>query len=231
MRALALGLAAILLGGHAQATSYVLDFTAGSQAIPQTFGDNAEVDLGYRAVQSLAQNAGWGSALTATGNLNFWTTGYGDLGGAAWGGPNPSRGEIRIESTDPTDTVMLDSFDMGGWTADEPASWYIFDLAWNTLDSGTGTAPNVGGRLSVAPGVGALGGLIFQWGDNAWAVGLQNFAFTVGARTTPPTVVSFSQPNPDPVDPGPSVIPLPAAAPLLLSGMALLGWVRTRRRA
>ena len=231
MRTFALGLAAILVGGHAQATTYVLDFTASSQAILQDFGDNAEVDLGYRAVQSIGQNGSWGDTLLTTGSLNFWTTGYSDLGGAAWGGPNPSRGEIRIEATDATDMVTLNSFDVGSWSGTQSVNWYAFDLAWNTVGTGTGTVANAGTRLSFTPGVGATGGLIFQWGDNAWQVGLQNFAFTVGAATTPPTVVSFSNPNPGPVNPRPSVIPLPAAAPLLLSGMALLGWVRTRRRA
>ena len=216
--------AAALISLEAGAASYVLDFR-GNGVVPETFGDNAEVDLAYRAISSLSADPAWGDGIATTGGIAFWNTGYGDLDGAAWGQPNPSRGEIRITAVDPSDVVAIDSFDLGGWSADEAASWRVFDLAWNALDAGTGVAPNTNGRLSVAPAASAQGGLIFQWGDDAWDVGLQNFAFSVGTPSTPAIRVTFTAPNPPP-----TVVPVPAAAPLLAVGAALCGWLGARRR-
>jgi hypothetical protein len=211
-----------LLSGAASATTYVLDFT-GSGVVPSSFGDNAEVDLTYRAFAA----SGWGLTQPNAGSVNFWTSGYGNLPGAAWTNPNGSRGEIRIEAATATDPVSIDSFDMGDWFGDQDAQWYIYDLAGNELLQDSGTAPTSGGRLSVTPGVSAQGGLVFQWGEDAWDIGLQNFQFTVGQPSTP-VVVSQQSPNPGPQRP--SVVPVPAAAPLLLTGAALLGAMRLRRR-
>ena len=220
---LATAAAAALLAGTASATTYVLDFTGNSGSVPEDFGDNTEVDLSYRAFVA----SGWGPGQADSGAVQFWTTGYGDLPGAAWTANNGARGEIRIE-VDATVPVSIDSFDMGAWTtADQDAQWYIYDLAGTQLLQDSGTAPSSGGRLSVAPNVSAQGGLIFQWGEDAWDIGLQNFQFTVGQSSTP-VVVSQQSPNPGPQRP--SVIPVPAAAPLLLTGAALLGVLRLRRR-
>src|SRR6056297_520787 len=174
----ALALAPICSG--AGAATYTLDFT-GSGAVPDTFGDNAEADLSYRAIDATA----YGDVAT-TGMLSFWGGGYGDLDGGLWGNPNPSHGEIRIEAVDPTETVSILSFDMGGWSADEVAEWRIFDLSWSLVDSGDGIAPNTGGRLSVTPGASAVGGLIFQWGADAWDVAVDNFTYRVGDTTAVP---------------------------------------------
>jgi hypothetical protein len=215
----------VLAVAEAQAASYILDFKGIGEVMP-SFGDSAEADVSMRSIGSLVSNTAWRGAPLTAGAINFWGVGYGDLDGAAWADLNGSRGEIRIVAANPTDVVIVDGFDMGGYSADETASWYIFDLAWNLIDTGSGLAPRTGaGRLSVAPGVGATGGLIFQWGDDAWDVGLQNFAFTVGRATTPPTRFTSA-----PVS-APAPVPLPAAGPLLLSGIALLGWFRARRRA
>jgi hypothetical protein len=187
-----------LCAGAASAGTYTLDFT-GSGIVPNGYGNNAQASLFYRSIDPAA----YGDVGT-TGAVSFWGTGYGDLDGAVWGNPNPSHGEIRIEATDPSETVTLLSFDMGGWSADEVAEWFIYDLAWGLVDSGGGIAPNTGAHLSVAPGSGAIGGLIFQWGGDAWDVGVENFRYSVSGV----------------------VVPLPATALMLMGGMGVLAGLR-----
>lgn len=206
MKAIAAAAAvAALLAPAASAATYTLDFT-GSGFIPDTFADNAEADLSYRAIA-----AGSFGNVATLGTVSFWGTGYGDLDGAAWGNPNPSIGEIRIRAVDPTMAISLDSFDLGGWSADERAEWRVFDLAWTLVATGSGIAPNFV-RLSVGASGKATGGLILQWGADAWDVGIENVRYTVG-----------------PAD-DPSPIPLPASLPLALAGVAALAALRRNRR-
>lgn len=200
---LALAVAVAFLGSAASATTYTLDFTGGN-VIPDTFADNADADLSYRAIASTA----FGNQATL-GTISFYFGGYGDLDGAAWGNPNPSIGEIRIEATDPTKVVSLDSFDMGGWSRDESAIWRVYDLAWTLIGSGSGIAPDRT-RLSVGPSGKAKGGLIFQWGADAWDVGVENVTYSVNIPTAP--------------------IPLPATLPLALLGIGAFAAVRRSRR-
>lgn len=184
-----------------KAATFVLDFT-GSGGVPDTYGDNGFADISYRAIT----HGAWGDVAT-TGGLSFWTTGYGDLDGAIWGNPDPSHAEIRIQALDPLALVTLNSFDMGGWIADEAAEWRLFDLAWNPLGTGTGIAPDTM-RLSFAPGLSAAGGLIFQWGLDAWDVGVENFSYSVSS----------------------AAVPLPPAGALLLGGLGLFA-IRRRKSA
>lgn len=195
---------ALAAAAPASAANFTLDFT-GSGVIPDSFGDNGWADLSYRGIDG----GGYG-AVADSGTLQFWGTGYGDLDGAAWATNNGAHGEIMIVALNPAETVTIDSFDMGGWAADEAAEWFIYDLTFSLLASGTGIAPNTGAHLSVSPGTSAVGGLIFQWGNDAWDVGVENFAYSV----TGAAVVSD--------------VPVPAAAPLLLGALGLLA---LRRRA
>jgi hypothetical protein len=191
----------------AHAGIHNIDFLNGATSqIEQSYGDNAEADISYRELVPLGTDPAWGDIASGPSSLFHWTTGYGDLAGAAWSGTNGGRGEIRIEALDPTQDVTLNSFDLGGWIGDQAASWYVFDGAWNELGSGTGTAPDINARLSVMPGVTSPDGiLILQWGDDAWDVGINNVNYTVGA------------------------VPIPAALPLFLSAVGLAGLIARRR--
>ncbi len=193
------------------AATYVLDFT-GLGVVPDTYGDSSEADLSYRAIDATQ----FGNVAT-TNTLQYWTTGYGDLPGALWGTPNPSHGEIRIEATNASDTVTIASFLAGGWVADEALEWYVYDLSFNQLSSGTGTAPDLTSVL-VSPNTSATGGLIFQWGGDAWDVGINEFTFSVGDPN--PTIrVTVDAP----------AVPLPAAGWALLTGLG--GFAAMRRQA
>lgn len=191
---------ALTAASAASAATYTLDFTGGG-SVPNSYGDNAEADLSYRGITG----AGFGDVATF-GGTSFWGSGYGDLDGAIWSDNDGAHGEIRIEALNPLATVTIDRFDMGGWVADEAAVWYIYDLSWTLVDSGSGIAPDVGSHLSAVSGVGAIGGLIFQWGNDAWDVGVENFTYTVSTST----------------------IPVPAS--VVLMGGALAGLAALRRR-
>lgn len=183
----------------ALAASYTLDFT-GSGVVPDGYGNNGQAEISYRAIDAIS----YGDVGTI-GTLSFWGSGYGDLDGALWGNPNPSHGEIRIEAKDPLETVTIDSFDMGGWVGNEAAIWFIYDLSWNLIASDSGIAPNTGARLSFAPGTAVVGGAIFQWGGDAWDVGVENFGYSVSG--VPP-------------------VPLPASVLLMLGGLGALARLR-----
>ncbi|WP_425098993.1 VPLPA-CTERM sorting domain-containing protein [Tropicibacter sp. S64] len=191
----------------ASAASFVLDFTDPTNSqVTNSFGDNGYADLSYRALAP-----GPFGNVASNGDLYGWTLGYGDLNGAIWAFNDGSLGEIRIEAQNPLETVTIDSFEMGGWNFDENASWAFFDLAWNLLGSGSGIAPNSGSHLSVTAGVSSVGGIIFQWGDDAWDVGVQNFAYSVSGSPV-------------------SSVPLPASGLFLFGGLGALA-LRRRKAA
>ncbi len=182
-------LTGLIFSTSAFASTITLDFTTSpsleAALDDNTYGDSAIVDLSYRAIDANS----FGDVAT-TGGVSGWGSGYGDLDGALWGEPNPSHAEIRIDTIDPMATVTIDSFDMGGWLSDEVAEWYIYDISWNLVSSGTGIAPNTNARLSVTPSSSATGGIIFQWGNDAWDVGVENFTFTVSGQS-----ISVSAPS------------------------------------
>lgn len=202
MKAMTVALGVLAASASAAlSASYTLDFS-GSGIVPDTYGDNGQADISYRAIDA----ANYGNVGT-TGTLSFWFSGYGDLDGALWGNPDPSHAEIRIEAKSALETVTLDSFDMGGWAQDEDAEWFLYDLSWNEIGSGNGIAPNTGAHLSFAPNISAVGGIIFQWGADAWDVGVENFSYSVS---------------------GVAPVPLPASVVLLVAGLGALARLRKR---
>lgn len=167
-----LAILAVSLASTANAATYNVDFNNGSSAqIAPTFGDNSEANLSYRGLVALTTDPGWGDIATY-GQLTHWTTGYGDLGGAAWNSSSLSRGEIRIDAVAPGQSVTLNSFQLGGRSTNQwDASFYIFDGSWNLLASDETLITPIGGHLTMLPDVASLDGtLILQWGEmhGAW---------------------------------------------------------------
>ncbi|WP_138465258.1 hypothetical protein [Poseidonocella sp. HB161398] len=189
--ALLFALAALSAAAPACAASLLLSF-GGYGAIAQDHGDSALADLSYRAI-----GPGQGD-LPAAGLLYGWEAGFGGLAGAVWADCAPCGGEIRIAARDPAHLVVLERFDAAGWARDEPLDWRVYDLGWGLLGQGSGTAPD-SGHARIAPGISATGGLILQWGADAYDVGLQDLAYRVDA-----------------------VLPLPVPALLLPAALAAL---------
>lgn len=204
---IAAAVAAACLASPAFAASFSLDF-AGERfhPVPQDFGDNAWVDLSYRAIVP----TGYGDVDTLS-DLRHWPAGFGDLSGAVYSNGAPSHAEIRIEARAPGALVTLDGFDLGGWWADQDARWLVFDLSWTLLAEGVGIAPGDAARLSVSPGVSAVDGLILQWGENGYDVGLNDLAFSVTGLAQI------------------AAAPVPKGAPLLAAALGLLVLGRRRR--
>lgn len=120
-----IAVAGMLIAGPAAALTYNVDFNNGTQdLIDPAYGDNAQADLSYRAIDASA----YGDVATI-GGVFHWGPGYGDLTGVIWGELNPSHAEIRIEAVDPLAAVTLNGFQLGGWLADENAEWFVYDLA------------------------------------------------------------------------------------------------------
>ena len=214
-------LASLLGAAPAMAATYTLVAPL-SGAIGSSFGSNPDAD-----VSSRSGLAGFGD-VTGTNDVFGWGTGYADMPSAFWG-TSGSRAEFRIEATDPTKSVRLDSFLAGSYLRRAAQrSYVVFDLDWNELwredDFVAPTQGNLAAMLE--PGVQATGGLIFQWGES-FNGGINNLTFTVGEGEG--TTIIGGGDGSGAGGERPGVIPLPPAGLLLLSGM--FGLAVMRRRA
>ena len=162
-----------------------LDFDLGllsGEPIPADYGDRTgstpHVVVSYRELDGFG-----GGATTLFDNLTHWNDGYGDLNQVGWGhslvvgGNDPSHvAEISFVA-DAGATVVLESFDLGGWSSDRASrSVRIYDEDYNLL-IGYGPMTILGGAAhsSFAPDVEA-GILYLQW-DYPYYVGIDNIVF------------------------------------------------------
>ena len=209
-------LAALTLSSAAAhaATTTTLDFDpndacdpntcANNLLISQDYGDSAEVDVIYDS--SLG--------LDGLSPLAYYSSGYSDLDGVAWGTSGSSVAtEIFLSPIVTGVGVRLLGFDMGAFTSEisfplavlEGDGTALFEDATTTVQSSTASsfAPTTPGAWESATGI------RIQWGPTV-NVAIDNIEFeTYDLSSTP-------------------VIPLPAAGWLLLAGLGGLALLRRR---
>jgi hypothetical protein len=200
---------AAFAGGPSHAA--VIDFTdTGCTAIngvncliPQTYGDTADVDVSYRAL-----NAATGQPV---GSGLFMFSNYGDLTNVVFGGTDMLHYVAEITLTAKVDRLLsLQSFDVAtynGRSSTVPIS--IYDLAGNLLSGGT-YATRSPTHATVTPATSYLSGVVIRWGPDSYNVGLDNIAYDVRATVPLP-------------------VPEPATWALMLCGFGSVGWSLRRR--
>lgn len=197
------------------AVDVVLDFsgdicgTAGNQScgnyseIGQNYGDVAGLlDVSHRSV-----NVSNGS--TYEPFLKYWSTGYSNLTGVAWGGGGSTGQYSEITFTAGAgQQVTLNGFQFGDYLdRSYTSSATILDAGTLQVLWSSGTFdPPGGAALGFAPAVSSSTGLILRWGPDGYDTGIDNISVSITA------------------------VPEPGTWALLLGGAALLA-ARARRRA
>lgn len=143
-------------------------------------------------------------------SLRWWDQSYNDLQGVVWasGGDASSHGRIVINRGWAWN-VTLNSLDLGAYPQTTLGTHFsVKTLAGDVLYSYEG---NVGAGATqhthLSPNVSSAGGLIIEWKNSAYNVGVDNVNFSV----TP--------------------VPEPESYAMFLAGMGILGAVARRRRA
>ena len=211
-------LAAVIAGAavlSSTASAVTLDFSSAicgggtscgnGEQIDASYGDSAQIDVGYRSLVS------GGDGAVHQDHLKWWND-YGDLPGVAWGGSNASY--VSEISLDPADgfEVQLVGFDLGSYqNAARSGQVTIYDLDYNVLySSGPFTTPTGETHLDFDLNLAFNDGLRIQWGPDGYDIGLDNLVFNVRAAQDPQ--------------------PTPAPAALGLFALGLLGLAGLRRR-
>lgn len=189
---------------------------AATITLPFDFGDFVYDSGGQQAVNPYSTVEFTGTIDGVEGaqlaGANWSISGYSDLSGVVTGaraGQTPANTDITaiitLRATDPTEPLTLISFDMGkrfgSVGVPRAAVWYVYDLDGNFLAAGE-AGPDATAAHVIA-NVTAVGGLSLRWAD-AWEFGVDNVTY--------------------------SVVPVPAALPLLATGLVGLAWLRRRRR-
>ncbi|BDC51042.1 hypothetical protein F183_A33580 [Bryobacterales bacterium F-183] len=144
-------------------------------AINQTYGDTAQVNVTYA-------DANFGVS------LGYWGGGYNDLTGIVWaaGGDPGSFGRITLELLIPG-TITLNSLDMGAFpNTTLGTNLRIYGLGGGsplyTFSGNVGTPPNA--TPFSFSNISSTNGLIIEWQNSAYNVGMDNIDFTITPTAT-----------------------------------------------
>lgn len=169
--------------------------------IGQNYGDVAGVlDVSHRSALA-------GSGVTVEPFLKYWSTGYSNLTGVAWGGSWPSGQYSEFTFTPAAgQQVTLNGFEFGDYANQSyTSSATILDAQTLQVLWTSGTFDPGSTSLSFAPAITSANGLILRWGPDGYDTGIDNISLSVTA------------------------VPEPAVWALMLGGAALMA-ARARRR-
>jgi hypothetical protein len=202
---ISLGLSLVCMAATAQATTIHFGTGDGLNTDGMTVLDGT--DNNSLVTISTTEKAAFGNSANGTLlDLKYWNEGYGLIGSALYAFNSNSNGVVaEITLTAVSSPVQLASFTFGKFNGlPGSTTWAVYDLGYNLLASGTNT-PVPGGLVQPINQVAS--GFHIQWADDAFNLGVND-------------IVVNSAP-----------VPLPAAAWLLLSGLAGLRRFARRKGA
>jgi hypothetical protein len=200
----------IAVASTAEAT--LLDFsspgTPNGGALPQSYGDTAQLDVQYRT------RVGLGNTFIPDPNLDYSATGW--IGTSDVLTVNPAcgasscTGEIFLLPAAGYQ-VTLNSFQLtvSSVFSMQTSQYGIFDPGFASLASSGGTFP-ISTLMTFSPAVTSTSGIRLQWGPTASGVAIDNIDYTVSAIPTPG-------------------VPEPSSWILLATGFGLIGLGRMHR--
>ncbi len=175
--------------GLSSANAGVLDFSGlglgNGNPIPQTYGDEANLNVSYRSVIEP------GSSTTVTPNMLYWNNSYSDLVDVAYGAAGRTA-EVTLEVTTPGFQVELLGFDLGAWpTTNRPSQVQIYNLDYSQLLYSSGDITVLGSDASefTFTNIVRSDGVRIQFGPDAFNVGIDNIEFDVSVVPEPLTIL------------------------------------------
>ncbi len=170
------------MGTAGQAQAVVLDFSGlgltNGQSVPQTYGDQPNLDVSYRSVASP------GSNVEVASSMQYWPTQYSDLTDVAYGF---QTAEVTLTPSAGHQVSLL-GFDLGAWpNTDRQSQVSIYNLDYSALLFSTGsiTVSGVTASNFSFANLTRTDGIKIQFGPDAFNVGIDNIEFTVSTNAVP----------------------------------------------